>query len=64
MLGRLSLKARLVLGVIVLSAVGLAVADVATYASLRSFLIQRTDESLMNLTRGAARDRSHGCGGR
>ena len=63
MLGRLSLKARLVLGVIVLTAVGLAVADVATYASLRSFLIQRTDESLMNMTRGAARELEHGCGG-
>jgi two-component system OmpR family sensor kinase len=46
MLNRLSLRARLVLGVIVLSAIGLAVADVATYASLRSFLIDRTDASL------------------
>jgi two-component system OmpR family sensor kinase len=45
-LDRLSLRARLVLGVIVLGAVGLAVADVATYASLRSFLIDRTDASL------------------
>ncbi len=46
MLDRLSLRARLVLGVIVLSAIGLAVANVATYASLRSFLIDRTDASL------------------
>jgi two-component system OmpR family sensor kinase len=46
MLARLSLRARLVLGVIALAALGLAVADVATYASLRSFLIQRTDQSL------------------
>jgi two-component system OmpR family sensor kinase len=46
MLARLSLRARLVLGVIVLGAIGLAVADVATYASLRSFLIDRTDASL------------------
>jgi signal transduction histidine kinase len=45
-LGRLSLRARLVLGVIVLATVGLAVADVATYASLRSFLLDRTDASL------------------
>jgi two-component system, OmpR family, sensor kinase len=45
-LDRLSLRARLVLGVIVLGAIGLAVADVATYASLRSFLIDRTDASL------------------
>ena len=46
MLGRLSLRTRLVLGVIVLAAVGLAVADVATYTSLRSFLFHRTDVSL------------------
>jgi two-component system OmpR family sensor kinase len=46
MIGRLSLRARLVLGVIVLAAAGLAVADVVTYTSLRSFLIDRTDESL------------------
>jgi two-component system OmpR family sensor kinase len=46
LLERLSLKARLLLGVIALAAAGLAVADVATYTSLRSFLIQRTDESL------------------
>ncbi len=46
MIGRLSLKARLILGVIVLAGVGLAAADIATYASLHSFLIQRTDQSL------------------
>jgi two-component system, OmpR family, sensor kinase len=46
MLDALSLRARLVLGVIVLSAVGLAIADVATFASLRSFLLERTDTSL------------------
>jgi two-component system, OmpR family, sensor kinase len=62
-LERLSLKARLVLGVIVLSAVGLAVADLATYASLRSFLVQRTDESLTNLTRAAGHELARGCGG-
>src|SRR5215203_385401 len=45
-LGRLSLRARLVLGVIAIAALGLAVADVATYASLRSFLIDRTDSAL------------------
>jgi two-component system OmpR family sensor kinase len=45
-IARLSLRARLVLGVIVLAAVGLATADVATYASLRSFLIDRTDMTL------------------
>jgi two-component system, OmpR family, sensor kinase len=46
MLRPISLRARLVLGVIVLAAVGLAVADVATYASLRSFLFHRTDRTL------------------
>jgi two-component system OmpR family sensor kinase len=46
MLERLSLRTRLVLGVIVLSAVGLAAANVATYASLRSFLLDRTDHAL------------------
>jgi two-component system OmpR family sensor kinase len=46
MLGRLSLRTRLVLGVIVLAAIGLAAANLATYASLRSFLLDRTDETL------------------
>ena len=46
MLERLSLRARLVLGVIALAVVGLAAADVATYTSLRSFLFDRTDSSL------------------
>ena len=46
MLGRLSLRARLVLAVLALAAVGLVAADVATYASLRSFLVDRTDNSL------------------
>ena len=46
MIARLSLRARLILGVIALAAVGLAVADVATYTSLRSFLVSRTDSSL------------------
>jgi two-component system OmpR family sensor kinase len=42
----LSLRARLVLGVVVLAFVGLAAADVATYTSLRSFLVQRVDNTL------------------
>jgi two-component system, OmpR family, sensor kinase len=46
LLGRLSLRARLLLGVVVLAAVGLIAADLVTYAKLRSFLIQRTDTSL------------------
>ena len=46
MLHRLSLRARLLLGVFVIAAVGLAAADVATYTSLRSFLLDRVDSTL------------------
>jgi two-component system OmpR family sensor kinase len=42
----LSLRARLVIVVAVLAAVGLAAANVATYAALRSFLVDRFDGSL------------------
>jgi two-component system OmpR family sensor kinase len=42
----MSLRTRLVLGVIVLAAIGLVVADVATYSSLRSFLFGRVDSTL------------------
>lgn len=45
---RLSLRARLLLGVVALAAAGLAAADVATYTSLRSFLLHRVDVSLEN----------------
>ncbi|HEU0337229.1 MAG TPA: hypothetical protein VFR43_11775, partial [Gaiellaceae bacterium] len=55
MISRLSLRARLVLGVIVLAAAGLAVAGVATYASLRSFLFDRTDQTLADSSVGIAR---------
>jgi two-component system OmpR family sensor kinase len=43
---QLSLRTRLILGVIVVGAVGLVAADVATYSSLRSFLVDQTDRSL------------------
>jgi two-component system, OmpR family, sensor kinase len=43
---RLSLRARLLLGVVVLTALGLVAADVATYSSLRSFLLHRVDAGL------------------
>jgi two-component system OmpR family sensor kinase len=46
LLARLSLRARLIIAVIALAAVGLVAADFATYSSLRSFLIHRTDNSL------------------
>jgi len=45
-LGRLSLRARLLLSVFVLAAAGLAAADVATYQSLRTFLLDRVDQTL------------------
>ena len=43
---RLSLRARLLLGVVLLAALGLIAADVATYSSLHSFLLQRVDNTL------------------
>ena len=46
MLRRLSLRARLLVGVFLLAAIGLAAADVATYSSLRTFLLDRVDSTL------------------
>src|SRR5216684_4589527 len=46
MFARLSLRARLILGVIALAAIGLVTADAVTYASLRSFLVPRVDSAL------------------
>jgi two-component system, OmpR family, sensor kinase len=43
---RLSLRARLLLGVVLLAALGLAAADIATYSSLQSFLLNRVDNTL------------------
>jgi two-component system OmpR family sensor kinase len=45
-LARLSLRARLLIGVLALATVALAAADFATYHELRSFLVTRTDHSL------------------
>jgi two-component system, OmpR family, sensor kinase len=45
-LSRLSLRARLVLGVVLLAALGLVAADVATYDSLRPFLVHQVDARL------------------
>src|SRR5438552_7069430 len=42
----MSLRQRLIVGVLVLAALALVGADIATYTSLRSFLLQRTDSSL------------------
>jgi two-component system, OmpR family, sensor kinase len=41
-----SLRARLLLAVVALAAVGLVAANVATYSSLRAFLLDRTDSTL------------------
>jgi two-component system, OmpR family, sensor kinase len=43
---RLSLRARLLLAVIAVAAVGLVAADIATYTALRSFLVDRVDSQL------------------
>ena len=43
---RLSLRTRLVLCLLVLAAVGLVAADIATYKSQESFLFQQTDNTL------------------
>jgi len=43
---RLSLRARLLLGVVALAAVGLVAANVATYSTLSSYLLDRTDSTL------------------
>ena len=46
-LSTLSLRARLLLAVAAVALVGLLAADVATYTALRSFLIDRVDQSLI-----------------
>jgi two-component system OmpR family sensor kinase len=43
---RLSLRTRLLVGVIALSAIGLVAADVATYSSLSSYLVGQVDDTL------------------
>jgi two-component system OmpR family sensor kinase len=45
-LSRLSLRARLLLGVLLLAALGLAAADIATYESLGNYLLSRVDNTL------------------
>jgi two-component system, OmpR family, sensor kinase len=57
---RLSLRTRLVVGLLVLAAVGLVVADVATYKSQESFLLDQIDQTLQTnhfLADGAVNDR-------
>lgn len=45
-MSRLSLRARLLLGVVLLAALGLVAADVATYQSLGDYLLSRVDNTL------------------
>src|SRR5215472_13678313 len=52
MLGRLSLRARLLLGVIAIAAVGLVAADIATYSALKSFLLARVETTLNSVHPG------------
>jgi two-component system, OmpR family, sensor kinase len=59
---RLSLRARLILGVVVLAGVGLVAADVVTYTALRSFLISRTD-AFLDTAHSSAESALHGPGG-
>ena len=59
MLARLSLRARLLLGVVLRSLLGLLAADIATYVSLRSFLVSRTDSNSKRRIR-RSRPRSSG----
>ena len=61
-MSRLSLRARLVLGVLVLGAAGLVVADAFTYTSLRSFLLDRVDRTLEAEHQGAERAGPQGFG--
>ena len=46
MLSRLSLRTRLLVGVIALAGVGLVAADVATYSALSSYLVGQVDNTL------------------
>jgi two-component system OmpR family sensor kinase len=52
MLGRLSLRARLLLGVIAIAGVGLVAADIATYGALKSFLLDRVESTLNSVHPG------------
>jgi two-component system OmpR family sensor kinase len=60
---RLSLRARLVLGVLVLALVGILAADAFTYTELRSFLLTRVDRTLDDDHRGAEQVARRGFGG-
>ena len=50
----LSLRARLLLAVVLLVLFGLVVADIGTYAALRSYMVQRVDDQLRSTGPNAA----------
>jgi two-component system OmpR family sensor kinase len=62
MIGRMSLRARLVLGVVVLAAAGLLIANAATYTLLKSNLIERVDRTLDDDEHSLYGPRGHGDG--
>jgi len=62
MIGRMSLRARLVLGVVVLAGAGLLIANAATYTLLKSNLIERVDRTLADDERSLYGPRGHGDG--
>jgi two-component system OmpR family sensor kinase len=47
----MSIRARLTLGLIVLAAIGVVTVDVVNYTSMRTFLLERADQSLDTATR-------------
>jgi len=55
-----SLRTRLVAITVALAAVGLVVAGIATYAALRSFLVDRVDRTLEASTPGVERALTRG----
>src|SRR5262249_53395103 len=62
-MSRLSLRARLVLGGLLVAAGGLLIADVATSAALRSSLFDRVDQTLQDDHRGELQYAQTACNG-
>ncbi|MFN8234306.1 MAG: HAMP domain-containing sensor histidine kinase [Actinomycetota bacterium] len=56
----MSLRARLLITLLVLTAAGLAAADLATFGALRSFLLDRVDQQLIVARQPAALALAHG----
>src|SRR4026209_1550988 len=60
MVERLSLRARPLLGGVALAAIGLVAANVATYSTLSSYLLDRTDSTLDQTAETLGRPRPGG----